>query len=478
MSSGPETAPWALATCFLIACSSNGVGPSHIKPSDGGSSPSTDGGGTIPEISAATRAALTALALTAVPPPPPDVSNRWADSAQAALFGQRLFYDASFSGQLLDGDNDGTVHALGNKGETGKVACSGCHLPDSGFLDTRSVDQQISLGAGWVFRRTPSLLDVSRSKLITWIGRRDALYNQPFGPIENPVEMNSSRLFVAEQIFAHHRTEYEALFGPMPPLSDISRFPPLTSTQTGCQYLDGNEVCTGIVRGAPGDHAEYDGLAAADQDAVTRVIVNMGKSLGAYERLLDCGLSRFDRFMSGDPSALDASEQRGAVLFVTKGACAQCHSGPFFSDEQFHDVGIRPAIVATVFADTDDDGASTGLAELISDPLNTHGVYSDGDDGRTPTTVPDSALGSFRTPKLRCATKRPSFMHTGQLRSLDAVVSFFDQGGDAAGYPGTNELSPLNLTLQERADLVAFLGALDGDGPPAALLGPPAAAAP
>src|SRR5689334_21368519 len=75
---------------------------------------------------------LTALRLHApdtLPSPLPDRSNRFADDARAALFGRRLFFDARLSGRLLDGDNDGGEHALGKKGETGKVACAGCHLP-------------------------------------------------------------------------------------------------------------------------------------------------------------------------------------------------------------------------------------------------------------------------------------------------------------------------------------------------------------
>jgi cytochrome c peroxidase len=78
--------------------------------------------------------------------------------------------------------------------------------------------------------------------------------------------------------------------------------------------------------------------------------------------------------------------------------------------------------------------------------------------------------GAFRTPTLRCIADQPSFMHTGQMRTLDVVVRFFSRGGDPSGYPGTNELLPLNLGDREQADLVAFLRALQGPGPDAALL--------
>ena len=100
--------------------------------------------------------ALAALRLHApdpLPSPPRDASNWYVDDARAALFGRRLFFDARLSGRLLDGDNDGGEHALGKKGETGKVSCAGCHLPTTLFADTRSVQQQTSLAAGWGLRR-------------------------------------------------------------------------------------------------------------------------------------------------------------------------------------------------------------------------------------------------------------------------------------------------------------------------------------
>jgi len=307
-----------------------------------------------------------------------------------------------------------------------------------------------------------------------WDGRHDALFNQPFGPIESPVEMNSSRLYAAEQVFALYRADYEALFGAMPPLDDATRFPPLTAALTGCQpsTVDTVPTCNGTKHGMPGDGAEFDGMTAADQDAVTRVVANAGRAIAAYERLLACGPSRFDGWMHDQPAALSASEQRGAQLFVGRGRCVSCHSGPFLSDQQFHDVGLQPVAVATVFIDADDHGALTGLAAAIADPLDVRGPFSDGDDGRLPATVDPRMDGAFRTPTLRCVARRPSFMHTGQLGSLAAVVAFFAKGGDASGYAGTNELTALGLSPGDLADLTAFLGTLEGPGPPSSLQTP------
>jgi len=158
---------------------------------------------------------------------------------------------------------------------------------------------------------------------------------------------------------------------------------------------------------------------------------------------------------------------------VGKAKCVDCHSGPFMSDERFHNVGLKPEVVATVFIDSPDSGARAGLSALLSDPLNVKGKFSDGDDGRIPASVEPNMETAFRTPKLRCASKRPSFMHTAQILSLDAVVAFFNGGGHRFGYMGKNELTPLDLSTDESADLVAFLRSLDGPGPAAALLSPP-----
>jgi cytochrome c peroxidase len=476
---------WSL---LLLACACAGS-PTQTAPGLGGEASTggeTSAGGAgdagnpgqvdddpDPQLSAADLERLGELSPSELPPPPADPTNRWADDPAAALFGQTLFFDPRFSGALLDGDNDGTPFALGKKGETGKVACSGCHLPDGGFSDTRTLHRQISLGAGWGLRRAPSLLDVAHSKLLMWDGRRDALFNQPFGALESPVEMNSSRLYAARQMFENHKAGYEAIFGPLPPLDDEARFPRLLAEQSGCPRLDKDNKCVGVQRGAPGDQAEFDALAPADQDAVTRVWVNAGKAMAAYQRLLSCGPTPFDAWVHGDETAIGRAEQRGAALFVGKAGCVTCHSGAYLSDERFHNVGLRPGVVATVFIDFNDPGASVGLVEAKADPLNSLGAFSDGSDDRLPELIGPEYTGAFRTPRLRCVALRPSFMHTGHVDDLEDVLAFFNRGGEQGGFPGHNELTPLKLSARELADLLAFLNSLTGPGPAPALLAPP-----
>jgi cytochrome c peroxidase len=423
------------------------------------------------------RTLLEQLAPEVLSAPPPDVSNRFADDAAAAAFGETLFLAPEFSGKLLDLDNDGGPQSLGLRGQSGRVACAGCHDEENAFLDKRSPFKEITLGTGWTARRTPSLLDVGQASILMWGGRHSTLHSQVFGALENPLEMNSSRLFLAQWIAANHATEYEALFGAgtLAPLADTERFPPLTPDTTGCtltetvdhpraQPPDPLYECHGF----PGDGAEYDGLAASDQELVTRIVVNAGKAMGAYERLLTCGPSRFDAWVHGDESALSASEQNGAKLFVGKARCVSCHSGPYFSDQQFYNLGLEEKPTRSRVDNGNDHGAATDLPRSAADPLGVNGAYSDGNDGRLPADVAVTAAheGAFRTPVLRCVGKRPTFMHSGLLLSLEAVVAFFNRGGDSPGtYVGTKVLKPLELTAAEEADLVSFLRALDGDAP-------------
>ena len=359
----------ALGLAILAGCGNPSVGghadagagaggaPAQAAPGGAGGDPNDPE----PAITAETRSALSALRADDGPPPA-DPSNRVADDPAARAFGQRLFFDRRFSGRLLEGDNDGSPATLGSRGDAGMIACAGCHLPNSGFVDTRSPHAQVSLAAQWTLRRTPTLLEVAFAPLYNWDGRRDTLWNQALGVVESNREFNSSRLFVAQQIFANHRAEYQAIFGALPPLDDGVRFPALSPETTGCIEVSTPMGSKFTCRGLPGDGADYDKMQPADQTLVTTVAVNATKAIAAYLRQLRCGAGRFDRWLDGDATALSRAEQRGAALFVGRAGCVSCHGGPRLTDGQFHNVGLSPAIVAVAIHDVDDRGAWTGLA--------------------------------------------------------------------------------------------------------------------
>jgi cytochrome c peroxidase len=406
-------------------------------------------------------------------PPPADPSNRFADDPLALQLGQRLFFDRSLSGPLIEGDNDGSGGTLGLKGEAGKVSCADCHVPESGFVDTRSPHRQISLAAQWTQRRSPTLLDIAFAPLYNWDGRRDSIWAQAAGVIESDREFNSSRLYVSRVVGERYAAEYEALFGPLPDLEDTSRFPPLSSEDNGCRELTSISGVEYDCRGKPGDGAEYDGMSPADQRAVTQVMVDVTKAMAAYVRALRCGEAPFDRWLDGDDTAISESAVRGAELFVGKADCVRCHSGPSLTDGAFHNVGLQPAVVAVAFIDSNDRGAAAALPELSSDPLNSRGEFSDGERDVDFGQSGEALEGAFRTPSLRCIASQPSFMHTGQFKTLSGVIGFFADGGRPQGYPGQNELEPLELSEEERADLILFIESLNGPGPDSALLEEP-----
>ena len=104
------------------------------------------GSGSIPAGPASIRGLLASLSPETLPAPPPDASNAWADDPAAARLGQRIFFDPGFAGTLLDPDNVGDDSTLGIVGETGRVACAGCHVPQAGFVDVEVKRYHMDIG--------------------------------------------------------------------------------------------------------------------------------------------------------------------------------------------------------------------------------------------------------------------------------------------------------------------------------------------
>ncbi len=150
----------------------------------------------------------------------------------------------------------------------------------------------------------------------------------------------------------------------------------------------------------------------------------VSRALASYVRSILSGDSPFDRFINGDRNALSADERAGLQIFRGKGNCTACHVGPTFSDEKLH---------------------NTGVAWV-------NGALNDVGGGR----------GDFKTPTLREVARTSPYMHDGSVATLDAVVTFYSDGGR----PNPNldpEIRPLRLTSDEIRSLVAFLKALSGE---------------
>jgi cytochrome c peroxidase len=324
--------------------------------------------------------------------------------------------------------------------------------------DRRSNPNNVSLGADFLTRNAPPLVNASFYTWTNWAGRFSAQWELPIAVVENPKNMAGDRLRVAHMVFSHYRTAYEAVVGSALPDalgSDATRFPP-----------------SGKPKAAGGTDGPWETMTAADQLVVNTILANYGKLIEAYLRKLVSGDSRFDRFVAGDETALSANEVSGLKVFLGKGSCTSCHSGPMFTDNQFHNLGLPQT---GPHVPTTDNGRFADITSLLASGFNTSGTWSDDQNtGRLnglSATPPDSTKGQFRTASLRNIAVSGPYMHAGQIATLEGVVAYYDRVASVTPAVGTVDplLHSLSLTDAEKADLVAFLGTLTSAPLPDAL---------
>lgn len=413
-------------------------------------------------------AALTAVeqvmaqTLGPLPALPPDRTNKYAESAPAAVLGQMLFFDKSYSGTLTVGD-DGSNGGLGAVGDRGKVSCHSCHSITSLTLDDRrSTPNNVSLGTDFGTRNALGLTNSSFYVWTNWGGRFDSQWSLPLAVAENARIMKSTRLDVVHLLWNKYRSEYDAAFDtPLdasldPQAADASRFPASGKPKATAADPDG----------------AWEMMTAGDRDIVNRIYVNYGKALQAYMRKLVSGNSPFDRWLAGESTALSDSGVRGLRLFMGKALCIKCHFGATFSDNTFHVLGapqIGPHVPAT------DLGRFQDVPPLLASPFNSSGNFSDDrNTGRLQGLAQDSSQrGQFRTKGLRNTASAGPYMHAGQFTTLAEVVAFYNGGGGDVSQSGLTKdplMKPLGLTDAEQGDLVEFLKALSGEPVPTALL--------
>ena len=369
-------------------------------------------------------ATLKNLWIGSLPPLPADSSNQYADNPAAAAFGQKLFFDTHFS-------------------SNGQVACATCHLPDKQFQD----GTPLANGVGTTTRRTMTIVGTAYSPWLFWDGRKDSQWAQALGPMENPVEHGGNRTLYAHLIAEFYPDEYTALFGPLPDLSSLPR--------------NAGPVAD------PEAAANWEAMSPEEKEAVTRIYVNMGKSIAAYERHLNPGASRFDQYveaiLNNDSAAEDIltpEEVAGLKLFIGEANCTNCHNGPLFTNNDFHNTGV-----AAVKDLPDDVGRSLGAQQVLEDEFNCLSIYSDADPDECAELnflVLDEHQQErqYKPPSLRNVAQRGPFMHAGQFLTLEAVLNHYNTAPEAPA--GHSELQPLNLTEKQIAQIIAFLKTLDG----------------
>lgn len=363
---------------------------------------------------------LRSLSLAALPPLAPDPSNGVADDPRAAALGHRLFYDARFS-------KDGTV------------ACASCHIPELNFQDARAHGR----GMAETRRRTPGIVGSAYFSWFFWDGSKDSQWSQALAPLESANEQGGDRAQYAHLIAQNYNGEYSALFGALPDLRAI----PAHAGPVGDESV----------------RAAWDALSMAQQQAISHVYANMGKAIAAYERKLEPGVSRFDRYVEAVaqndlPRAnkiFSADESAGLELFIGKADCVRCHNTPLFSDGAFHNTGVPQ------HPETEHDlGRAGGAVRNFEDEFKCWSEYSDDAARDCPQlrymqARAGNMVGAFKTPSLRRTQFVPPFMHNAWYTRLSEVLDHYNRA--PAAMIGQTELKPLHLTENELKQLEAFL---------------------
>ena len=371
------------------------------------------------------RSMLRSISLASLEPLAPDPSNRYADDPRAAELGRSLFFDARLSGN-------------------GKVACATCHVPSKEFQDGTPLGH----GVGTTGRRTMPVAGTAHGPWFFWDGRADSQWGQALGPLESAVEHGGSRTQYAHVIAESYRDDYTKLFGALPDLSGLPR--------------EAGPV------GDAAKRAAWDRIAPTRRDDISRIYANIGKAIAAYERTIQYGPSRFDRYVDAElagrahtmDDAFTADERAGLEIFIGKGSCTNCHNGALLTDNHFHNTGIPTANGAAA-----DSGRSVGVRQALAGEFNCTSKYSDAkaedcDELRFADTDGAELLHAFKTPSLRNVAERAPYMDAGQFKDLETVVDHYNAAPHAP--LGHSELKPLGLSAQERAQLVAFLKTLSG----------------
>jgi len=206
-----------------------------------------------------------------------------------------------------------------------------------------------------------------------------------------------------------------------------------------------------------------------------------GLSIMLYEQTLVSDDSRFDRYMAGDFSALNAQENRGLTLFLGPANCAACHRGPELTsagtylqfenetgglveqmfmgdpsaqfptglpqgpvalyDQGFYNIGVTPADNDRGIGGSDPFGNPLSFARGLVQKLNgqpaADAFFTNPCTFEANPCVPVSDLnprvavdGSFKVPTLRNVELTGPYFHNGGYATLDSVVEFYNRGGN------------------------------------------------
>ena len=269
-----------------------------------------------------------------------------------------------------------------------QVSCASCHEPQLGWADGKRIAHGDFQQPGK--RNTPTLINIGFATSLFWDGRASSLEEQAPGPIENPIEMNTKIETAVKNI------------------QEINGYKPLFLKAFGDTIV--NE---------------------------TRI----KKALATYQRTVKSTRSRFDLFIDGMDNEYTDQEVLGLHLFRTKAKCANCHNGPYFSDQKFHNLGL--SYYGRFYEDL--------------------GLYN--------ITGKKEDVGKFKTPTLREVSKTGPWMHNGLMMDLDGIMNMYNVGmptlkrkahqlNDTLFPTKSNLLDSLYLSRKERNAVEAFIKTL------------------
>jgi cytochrome c peroxidase len=180
-------------------------------------------------------------------------------------------------------------------------------------------------------------------------------------------------------------------------------------------------------------------------DAISMYCINT--CIADFERQFIRLNSPFDRYMRGQSAAVSASVKRGFNLFMGKAQCGSCHFAPTF-------FGTAPPFYGNTESEV------LGVPKVFD---TIHPVLDD-DIGRYKIMEYEPFRFSFKTSTVRNAEFTAPYMHNGGFKTLDEVIEFYNRGGGAGmGLDVPNQTLPpdkLNLTKQDKKDLISFIKAL------------------
>lgn len=295
----------------------------------------------------------------------------------------------------------------------GTVSCATCHDPQKAFTDGLPTSEGIKKLRGT--RNAPTAVNAAYYDSQFWDGRRPSLEEQSKDPLTNPIE--------------------HGLPSHAPILETIRK--------------DGTYP------------AQFRSAFSVAPQQIT--IDHVAKAIASFERTLLSGNSPLDRYLyGGDKTALSESAIRGLEIYRTKGRCQDCHAigqtNATFTDNKFHNVGVgfkrlgsRAAQVANAFRKAKQEGKDIDKAVLGDQEIS--------ELGRFVVTLRPSDIGAFKTPTLRNIAVTAPYMHDGSVQTLEEVIELYNKGGESNPFLDSG-IRPLNLTDQEKADLLAFMKSL------------------